>query len=934
MVTKTDIAKYTLLPGILPRFMEFFRSGFAHVAYLLAVIYQGVRLLPAGHSYLDPQNFGQFGIRHVIAAAANNLVLKRQNFDQIFVFVVLLVGIFMLFAQMALFIFTLTLGQPALAAAALDAATMFGRPAAGTGQDIAAILLDRVFGVPGFFDSCISNTSVACMDMTNSRIVMPAATPFPWPFHVALHRMFQFYSHGIFAIAVFVLIYFIITIVAETAQSGTPFGQRFNKTWAPIRLILFLALLLPISSDTATPDPLDPTAPVVRVEGLNGAQLILLKVVQLGSHFATNGWIYFTDQIAVSSSESYLMQQKKMIATPNSNVTDIKKLLQFIAVAKTCREGYNLYRSDDDGGTKDVQAYVVRTHIPTSYGAVPGGVDAVRNNAQDFSALPAYTDATAFTALGDIVVRFGVIGDDVSGEVDKRYRGFVGNVEPLCGDLTIRTIGNGQPGALKIQEEYYKLVQEMWYTDTVLNDHAQCIVKRLKGQNLTCSDTFKETDIKARLEHYIPKFETAIGDGISEQEVSGMFDLSPEIKARGWAGAALWYNKISEMNGAITLASFNIPQPSKLPFLMEKAFREQNAASSNVLEEGKFSTELSNHLGYRVAITFKDQHDKNILDTMTKTYEIWSDSKAADAGSLVDTTGNVFLDFVNIIFGTQGIFEMRKNTDVHPLGQLSALGRGMMDAVVRNLAIASATEMGGKTLKMFSQFSDAHAKAAGGFFFSMVATTMSMAIILYYVLPIMPFLYFLFAVSGWLKSIFEAMVAMPLWALGHLRIDGEGMMGPGAMNGYFLLLEIFLRPMLILVGMVTSLATFSALVGVLNLIFDQVVSNVGGFDNKLDAEIRGGAPGVSQLDSVVSSVDEFFFTAMYVIICYMMALSSFKLVDTIPNKILRWMGAQMPTFQENAGDPVGKLGSQVQRGGLLVTNQLRGRSGTADAPLL
>jgi hypothetical protein len=120
----------------------------------------------------------------------------------------------------------------------------------------------------------------------------------------------------------------------------------------------------------------------------------------------------------------------------------------------------------------------------------------------------------------------------------------------------------------------------------------------------------------------------------------------------------------------------------------------------------------------------------------------------------------------------------------------------------------------------------------------------------------------------------------------------------------------------------------------LNLIFDQVVSNVGGFDNKLDAEIRGGAPGVSQLDSVVSSVDEFFFTAMYVIICYMMALSSFKLVDTIPNKILRWMGAQMPTFQENAGDPVGKLGSQVQRGGLLVTNQLRGRSGTADAPLL
>ena len=54
----------------------------------------------------------------------------------------------------------------------------------------------------------------------------------------------------------------------------------------------------------------------------------------------------------------------------------------------------------------------------------------------------------------------------------------------------------------------------------------------------------------------------------------------------------------------------------------------------------------------------------------------------------------------------------------------------------------------------------------------------------------MPFIYFFFALAGWIKSIFEAVVAMPLRALAHLRIDGEGLPGPGATNGYFLLLEI------------------------------------------------------------------------------------------------------------------------------------------------
>ena len=57
---------------------------------------------------------------------------------------------------------------------------------------------------------------------------------FPFPIHMGLHRLFAVYSMGLLVIAVFIAGYFIATILAETAQSGTPFGRRFNKMWAPM----------------------------------------------------------------------------------------------------------------------------------------------------------------------------------------------------------------------------------------------------------------------------------------------------------------------------------------------------------------------------------------------------------------------------------------------------------------------------------------------------------------------------------------------------------------------------------------------------------------------------------------------------------------------------------------------------------------------------
>jgi len=165
---------------------------------------------------------------------------------------------------------------------------------------------------------------------------------------------------------------------------------------------------------------------------------------------------------------------------------------------------------------------------------------------------------------------------------------------------------------------------------------------------------------------------------------------------------------------------------------------------------------------------------------------------------------------------------------------------------------------------------------------------LSVGFTLHYVLPFLPFIYFFFAVGRWVKTIFEAMVGVPLWALAHLRMSGPGLPGDAASGGYFLLLEIFVRPIITVVALVGSFAVFTAMAMALNGIFGLVTENLMGVDTPAAAAATASADIMAQARGIA---DQFFYSVMYVIILYMMATSSFKLIDLIPDNILRWSGS-------------------------------------------
>ncbi|HEY0902004.1 MAG TPA: hypothetical protein VGD95_07765, partial [Micavibrio sp.] len=333
---------YTLLPGIVPRFRDFASHGFSWLASIMASLYAAVGLLPENHPYLNRANNGRFGMRHVMIEAGRRLKFDRHHADQVVIYFMLLTGFVLLLAQIGILIFSF-LFHPVMAAPPFLGLFVTPDPE----FDVAYMLLDRVFAVPELYGSQFDPDIIG---MT--------------PFSAGLQQLFQFYNQAMLIVGVFILLYYIIILVAETAQSGTPFGKRFDSVWAPIRLVFAIGLLVPLNF------------------GYNSAQYIVLYAAKYGSSFATNGWnIYnesvvgfsFTCSLGVASNAVGECDDN-LVATPRTQ--DVIHLVQFVSIARACKVAYEHLDPSSTTPTSpmEIHPYLVRkTAAGQEYRLVSGG---------------------------------------------------------------------------------------------------------------------------------------------------------------------------------------------------------------------------------------------------------------------------------------------------------------------------------------------------------------------------------------------------------------------------------------------------------------------------------------------------------------------------------------------------------------------------------
>ncbi|MBI1326497.1 MAG: DotA/TraY family protein [Alphaproteobacteria bacterium] len=847
---------YTLFPRILPRLRNFdFR--FTFIAYLIAQFFITLRMLPRSHPYALPQSFGTYGILGVLANVANHIEWNVRNIDRIIVFILFVTAVILLVLQIIGF-FVFLLVQSAQAAP-LDIPSLF--TISTPTDDISYKLLHRIFGVPDFFFSGSPDPA----DAVNT------------PFQKATQALFKFYSLTVMMVGGLIILYFIFTVIGEAMYTGSPFGQRFATIYAPARLVIFLFLITPAA------------------HGYSLGQFTVLATAKWGSALATNAWKTFNVDMGNALKE----EEAHLVVKPNAD--DISPLVKFMKMSHICRAGYALYEN-----RTNIRPYLIKEgeHIP-----MPTSVQA----------------AVEFYESGNIAIFFTT--EAYATDPAKKS---------LCGSLTMRVDNAESPIVQGIYNQYLTQVQAMWddagfraYGDKFVVASQPQSAGSCPGGNISCSYTPEQCEnsdgtpgpapqttsaswsscdslpppelVTCFRDRYQRVFNTAIIDGISDTNLASdefmNFDMEEEIIKKGWGGAGIWYHKIAQVNGDLINISFKVPQPRKTPELMTRVALARQATDH--ITGGSERFRVDNLEGAQLEEANLTSAERNIAHSLYEAHKYLFTDSLLDRFNL---TGNPFMDLFNLVIGTQGLKSLQENRDVHPLAQLSAMGRSLIDKAVFNVIGSVALGFGGGFL--IGQENAALGEAVAGVSGALMTLAMlgiGVGFLLFYIIPFLPFIYFFFAVGTWVSTVFEAMVAIPLWAIAHLRIDGNGLSGQAAANGYFMLLEIFLRPIIVVMGLVASMAIFSAMAVMFNDLFSDVTRNLSGFPVGYAPECISGT--LADYGSMRSSADAFFFLLIYAFVLYMMAMSAFKLIDLMPDTIMRWLGTQVRSFGEIIANP-------------------------------
>lgn len=160
--------------------------------------------------------------------------------------------------------------------------------------------------------------------------------------------------------------------------------------------------------------------------------------------------------------------------------------------------------------------------------------------------------------------------------------------------------------------------------------------------------------------------------------------------------------------------------------------------------------------------------------------------------------------------------------------------------------------------------------AVTGVVASFAMMLVAVGVLLAYGIPMMPYILWTIAMVGYLTYVAQSVVVAPLWSIMHMTPDGGDVTGKGG-SGYPILMNLALRPVLMVTGMVMGIAIFRVSGWLVNeTLLETLIST------------REGSLGVP-ITPIIGIV---IYALLMVVIAYM----SFSLTYELPRAALRWVG--------------------------------------------
>lgn len=815
--------------------LSFGTTGMTHRAFVsvLATMFIQAGLLAYNHPAKSMDTIGNYSLRRLMGEAWFNLRNSNKSDLQQYG---LFFTVFLLFALAIMMV--LTLGAQLFVSVAHAAG-----PSAG-----------------GLFSAVNPDTDMGLQLI--HYLIGEAAAGEGGAQGAALGKLLSLYSYGVLVIASFIVAWSILSIVVDTAATGKFFGGRHNPVWWPIRLVFALGILIPLG------------------HGFSAGQYMVIQIAKWGSNFASNGWTAYVDVLLSDGMEEY-MANKFPSGKIGSDMYDIMRIA-------LCKElsNHQLETIGQDSSSR----FWIHDHIDTS----ATGSRAHHKIGQKRSLGNPLANKRK---CGEIIVTKPTFGS-----TEGMFAGAMDSATYGENDWSFLRIVQQIVSNSNLDEQNFEITNGtyigMLYAATPI---ARGFVEGISS----AGDNFDAASLPTSIEPLVSQymlFEDAMNSAIDEaltDTASFTQNAMDQVKARGWPVASLWYYIISSANAQIDAAVQNMPEVS---YSNAKTYKRGRFLRGNARE-----------------VSPEEDEQARVLEAFNRWWSLRADEVAANAtngdrptrvsfyGALADSadaTGEPEVTtessgeesvFASRSIATAMVFFRSSINDLsldgsgpHPIVAMAEIGRGMIwlgtlsilvsfgtaaSSAFAALAAGSTIVGGGSAIGFLAL---ANLAAAASVVTSLVVAPLIIGgLILSIILPMTPFIRFVFAISGWLIAILEAVVMVPIIALGHLRTDGEGIMGPMLQSAYVMMLQLLLRPMLILIGLIMSMSLVSVTVGFVNEMF---------FDMLGTLPIGGGANPLNHLIRFVG------FGVMYGVLMFGLINSSFKIVDLFPEAVVKYLG--------------------------------------------
>ncbi|MCE0722373.1 MULTISPECIES: type IVB secretion system protein DotA [Legionella] len=273
---------------------------------------------------------------------------------------------------------------------------------------------------------------------------------------------------------------------------------------------------------------------------------------------------------------------------------------------------------------------------------------------------------------------------------------------------------------------------------------------------------------------------------------------------------------------------------------------------------------------------------------------------------------------------------------VNPVVALANMGNeyinfaGNLWMLLLNMAVSSAL------IPVFGIFIFAMMSLAMPLVIAWVGVMVSVGFTTAYYIPILPYMIFTFGALGWLISVIEAMVAAPIVALGVTHPEGHEAFGKGE-AAIMILVNVFLRPSMMIIGYITAIALSYVGVWVLNAGYDQAIAFIQQ-ENKDAAKLAGGVWSYGGSDAASGTggytdwagIYAFFFSILTYTTLYLVIIQkAFTLISYLPDKVLRWIGGT----PESIGQETAQWGEEVKGKTQEAGKETQGAQGQIDKTL-